>query len=249
MSDKMKQDRAISVGEKIFLSVAIIMIVMVLAILIITQGKSTEHTYEVDTEEITVDYSDAEKFFLRDFEQRYPDYQIYDSGDLTAEILENRNGKVIVERCVGIVTDSETGDGMEVWLTMINGSPELIVECDGSEIYREDILNEKDAKKTADRIYEDYLSIKAIETLTDDGDTTVYIEDEEDDEQSLIDEREDEIELSVRDFVSVVSDTGCYNIEDEVIDDLKEHFLEYMYRKWGIGIYRPMYLEDTDTVG
>ena len=63
----------------------------------------------------------------------------------------------------------------------------------------------------------------------------------------MIDEREDEIELSVRDFVSVVSDTGCYNIEDEVIDDLKEHFLEYMYRKWGIGIYRPMYLEDTDT--
>lgn len=143
--------------------------------------------------------------------------------------------------------------GMEVWLTMINGSPELIVECDGNEIYREDILNEKDAKRTADRIYEDYLSIKAIETLTDDGnttvyeDTTVYVEDEEDDEQSLIDEREDEIELSVRDFVSVVSDTGCYNIEDEVIDDLKEHFLEYMYRKWGIGIYRPMYLEDADT--
>ena len=79
--------------------------------------------------------------------------------------------------------------GMEVWVTMVNGSPELVVECDGSEIYREDILNEKDAKKTADRIYEDYLSIKAIETLTGDGnttvyeDTTVYIEDEEDDDQ------------------------------------------------------------------
>lgn len=112
MSNKTKQDRAISVGEKIFLSVAIIMIVMILVTLTITQGKSTKHTYEVDTEEITVDYSDAEKFFLSDFEQRYPDYQIYDSGDLTAEILENRNGRVIVERCVGIVTDSETGDGM-----------------------------------------------------------------------------------------------------------------------------------------
>lgn len=143
--------------------------------------------------------------------------------------------------------------GMEVWVTMVNGSPELVVECDGSEIYREDILNEKDAKKTADRIYEDYLSIKAIETLTDDGnttvyeDTTVYIEDEEDDDQSLIDEREDEIDLAIRDFICVVSDAGDYNIEDEVIDDLKEHFLEYMYRKWGIGIYRPMYLEDADT--
>ncbi len=143
--------------------------------------------------------------------------------------------------------------GMAVWVTMVNGSPELVVECDGSEIYREDILNEKDAKKTADRIYEDYLSIKAIETLTDNGnttvyeDTTVYIEDEEDDDQSLIDEREDEIDLAIRDFICVVSDAGDYNIEDNVIDDLKEHFLEYMYRKWGIGIYRPMYLEDADT--
>ena len=31
--------------------------------------------------------------------------------------------------------------GMEVWLTMANGSPELFVECDGNEIYREDIFN------------------------------------------------------------------------------------------------------------
>ncbi len=112
MSEKMKKDRGISVGEKIFLFVATIMVVAILAALTVTQGKSTEHTYEVDTEEITVDYSEAEEFFLKDFEKRYPDYQIYDSGDLTVEILENRNGEVIVERCVGIVTDSETGDGM-----------------------------------------------------------------------------------------------------------------------------------------
>lgn len=112
MSEKMKKDRGISVGEKIFLFVAAIMVVAILAALTVTQGKSTEHTYEVDTEEITVDYSEAEEFFLKDFEKRYPNYQIYDSGDLTVEILENRNGKVVVERCVGIVTDSETGDGM-----------------------------------------------------------------------------------------------------------------------------------------
>lgn len=141
--------------------------------------------------------------------------------------------------------------GMEVWLTMVNGSPELIVECDGNEIYREDIFNEKDAKMTADRIYDDYLSIKAIETMTDSEDKTVYIEDESedeyDDEQMLIDEREEEIDAAVRDLVNIVSDTGCYNLTDEAIDDLKEHFLEYMYRKWGIEIYRPMYLEDADT--
>lgn len=141
--------------------------------------------------------------------------------------------------------------GMEVWLTMANGSPELIVECDGNEIYREDIFNEKDAKRTADRIYDDYLSIKAIETMTDSEDKTVYIEDESeeeyDDEQMLIDEREEEIDAAVRDFVNIVSDTGCYNLTDETVDDLKEHFLEYMHRKLGISIYRPMYLEDADT--
>ena len=141
--------------------------------------------------------------------------------------------------------------GMEVWLTMVNGSPELIVECDGNEIYREDIFNEKDAKRTTDRIYDDYLSIKAIETMTDSEDKTVYIEDESeeeyDDEQMLIDEREEEIDAAVRDFVNIVSDTGCYNLTDEAVDDLKEHFLEYMHRKLGISIYRPMYLEDADT--
>ena len=141
--------------------------------------------------------------------------------------------------------------GMEVWLTMANGSPELIVECDGNEIYREDIFNEKDAKRTADRIYDDYLSIKAIETMTDSEDKTVYIEDESedeyDDEQMLIDEREEEIDAAVRDLVNIVSDTGCYTLTDEAVDDLKEHFLEYMHRKLGISIYRPMYLEDADT--
>ena len=141
--------------------------------------------------------------------------------------------------------------GMEVWLTMANGSPELIVECDGNEIYREDIFNEKDAKRTADRIYDDYLSIKAIETMTDSEDKTFYIEDESeeeyDDEQMLIDEREEEIDAAVRDLVNIVSDTGCYNLTDEAVDDLKEHFLEYMHRKLGISIYRPMYLEDADT--
>ena len=141
--------------------------------------------------------------------------------------------------------------GMEVWLTMANGSPELIVECDGNEIYREDIFNEKDAKRTADRIYDDYLSIKAIETMTDSEDKTVYVEDESeeeyDDEQMLIDEREEEIDAAVRDFVNIVSDTGCYNLRDVAVDYLKEHFLEYMHRKLGISIYRPMYLEDADT--
>lgn len=138
--------------------------------------------------------------------------------------------------------------GMSVWITCESGSPEIIVESDDIEIYREEILNEKDAKRTADRIYEEYLSIKAIETVTEaEDDGTVYVDDEDEDNQVLINEREDDLDAAVMEFVNIVSDTGCYNIKDEVLDDLKEHFLEYMHKTWGIGIYRPMYLEDVDT--
>ena len=34
-------------------------------------------------------------------------------------MLENRNGKLIIERCVGIVTNAETGDGM-----ILNSDPD-----------------------------------------------------------------------------------------------------------------------------
>lgn len=36
--------------------------------------------------------------------------QIYDSEDLTFEMLQNRKGKIIIEKCIGIVTDDK-GNG------------------------------------------------------------------------------------------------------------------------------------------
>lgn len=39
------------------------------------------------------------------------EYKLYDASELSAEILENRNGMVIVERCIGFVTNKTTGDG------------------------------------------------------------------------------------------------------------------------------------------
>ena len=112
MSEKMMRDSKISAAEKVFMIVAAVGIAMVLMYFINNPVKTNAKTYMVDTQEITVDYTEAEEFFLKDFEKRYSDYDLYDSNDLTDEILENRNGKRIIERCVGIVTDSETGDGM-----------------------------------------------------------------------------------------------------------------------------------------
>ena len=44
--------------------------------------------------------------------------EIYDSEDLTLEMLQHRNGKLIIERCIGMVTSPE-GDG-----TILDGDDE-----------------------------------------------------------------------------------------------------------------------------
>lgn len=37
--------------------------------------------------------------------------EIYDTQDLTADTLESRNGKLIIERVIGVVEDAESGAG------------------------------------------------------------------------------------------------------------------------------------------
>lgn len=64
-----------------------------------------------------LEYGDAqwreiEDCFIEDVLASMPyEYKLYDASELSAEILENRNGMVIVERCIGFVTNKTTGDG------------------------------------------------------------------------------------------------------------------------------------------
>lgn len=39
--------------------------------------------------------------------------QVYDSFDLTEDILANRQGKLIIEKCIGTVTDNEKNGSLE----------------------------------------------------------------------------------------------------------------------------------------
>lgn len=59
-----------------------------------------------------IDFLETEELFLMEMEERgLTDYELYDASELDAEILENRNGTVIIERCIGFVTNGQTGDG------------------------------------------------------------------------------------------------------------------------------------------
>lgn len=71
----------------------------------------------------------------------YADYknnlQIYESYELTEEILLNRNGKLIIEKCIGKVMDAETGDGVT-----LNHTPQsyYINYKNVKNIHNEDII-------------------------------------------------------------------------------------------------------------
>jgi len=58
-------------------------------------------------------YGETEAAFLRLLETAGDEnIRVYDASELTAEILENRSGTMIVERCIGLVTSKQRGDGI-----------------------------------------------------------------------------------------------------------------------------------------
>lgn len=77
------------------------------------EEKVLKTDFEVDGIPITTgDYSECEENFIACFEKDFgsDNYELYDCSELTAEILESRKGKFIIERCIGIVTD-DVGSG------------------------------------------------------------------------------------------------------------------------------------------
>lgn len=121
----------------------------------------------------------------------------------------------------------------------------ISVEADDQEVYNEEVIDAEDTKKTVQKVYDDYLTDKVIEILSD-------FEPQEDDtlqdQEDEIAMREEELDNLIWDFVTgVCGETYAdFDCTVEVFDDLKDHFLEYMYRKHGFDIYRPMVLEDED---
>lgn len=80
---------------------------------VVEEEKVLKTDFEVDGIPITTgDYSLNEEEFLTNFEESVSKeaYELYDCSELTEEILENRNGKFIIERCIGIITD-DIGSG------------------------------------------------------------------------------------------------------------------------------------------
>lgn len=73
----------------------------------------TQHFYNIDGKRQNVgDYTTIERGFLSRYNyDGKPIEQVYDTDRISYTTITHRKGKVICERCIGIVTDGNNGDG------------------------------------------------------------------------------------------------------------------------------------------
>lgn len=137
--------------------------------------------------------------------------------------------------------------GVEIYVTKDDGSYRIVVDADGYEVEWEQIISASDAELTCNRFYENYLTANAVDMFA-----SVKEQDseyEELDEQDEIDSRELELSDAVSTFISDVLGGASFVDDcdfDEIVEDCKDHFLEYLARKHNFDIFRPMILEDED---
>lgn len=130
--------------------------------------------------------------------------------------------------------------GISVYVTTTeDGNFGIVVTSEDDEIYSESLLNPSGCKEIVNYVYDTYLTGKVVDLLTNEEEYT------EAEIQDQIDERELELDDAVYSLLDVVFDNGYINFDD-IIEDVKEHILEYIARKHNIPIRRPMYLQDED---
>lgn len=135
--------------------------------------------------------------------------------------------------------------GITIYLTEENDLPRVTVFADDDEVYSEVFISPEDCLKSSKWVYDEYLTENVVGILSGDDEaynTQIDLEDQ-------IFEREIELDNALISFLDIVCEEDmctAYYLEPDVLDDVKEHFLEYLARKWGVPIRRPMYLEDED---
>lgn len=142
-----------------------------------------------------------------------------------------------------------TDYGIAIYVTEDSGLPSIVVTADDEQIFEETAISESDCKRTVEKIYDKYLSNAVISILTGEPDEEGLSEMEQED---TIWERELELDNAIAEFIDVaiggiVHDNST--LDDDGLEDIKDHFLEYLYRKHGLPIFRPMMLEYDDGKG
>lgn len=149
--------------------------------------------------------------------------------------------KAELEKSEHIIAENEEY-GVEISITNEEGLPCFMVTADGYQYAEERAISANDCKETVETLYENFLTEKFVDGADDESRL---------DQEDMIAERE----LELDDAVSMLLDTVIEEDvsmflgpeADDICEDIKDHILEYLYRKHGISTRRPMVLEDTET--
>lgn len=137
------------------------------------------------------------------------------------------------------------GSDVKIYSNWADDSAELSVFVDSDVVYYESLCEKEEYEDAVNKVLLAYLDIDYDED-DDEGDGV-----SESAENYAILEREGELKMAAEDFLEVAlysSTAGFTNLKvltDDEVDEMLDHFLEYLARRFDIkGIYRPMYLRD-----
>ena len=141
--------------------------------------------------------------------------------------------------------------GAVIYLSEENGHPQIRVYLDDALVYEEICYTKEKCEQVCNMVYEEYLTEKVVNHASGHTPTiTSALKDGPDAplnkraEQMEIDAREEELQEAFCEFLAVLIDQDIY--DPVMVEDVLDHTIEYMARKYDISIYRPMYLEDKD---
>lgn len=125
--------------------------------------------------------------------------------------------------------------GITIWLEFKSHYPSIVVNIDSEEYAIESAFSESACQRKVAYIYDTYLGSNLLNELN--------FQEEMNDREELLDEL-------VENFIIDVTDLDDFEQDDkkreDIIKDIKEHILAYMYRKHGLEPYRPMILKTAD---
>lgn len=146
-------------------------------------------------------------------------------------------------RTTKLVACNEEFD-IEIHITDESGVMNATVYLGNVEVATEDVIDYADCRETMKGMYQKY--IYDAENFVKSRQQEAEYEDEEE----LIEDRENEMDDAVYDLLSTFCGGSFIDAASketqEIIEDIKDTLCEMLFEKHGIEVYRPMYIADDD---
>lgn len=166
---------------------------------------------------------------------------LIEAKDVWNYFTEHR--KELLEDMIAIAENTDFD--VTIYLTNEDDLPYLIVESDNINSVQINIEDEESCGSIVQEAYKQYLTENILSIIAAEQEA-------EEDIELIIEEREGDIDgfiLRLLEDLFGDDEQIIYSEEvDDIVEDCKEHFLEYLYRKHNLSVYRPMELEDDEGV-